>query len=183
MATSNASKLAALEEALFGSLRDALDGEDVPTLSMDEDRIATMETILLRIGLLSRSRDTVEVMEDAEGGQSTAWDIACAFAERGGVGYKEESKVRFVVSASCLMLIRQMVENALQVVFLHISWLFRRFAPEDVHDVDKVSALKEKRDRALDIFRRLGLRETNSSAATEAVSRNVSQLSFKNSGH
>ena len=93
MANSNSTKLAELEEALFSSLRDAVDGEDVFTMSLEEDRLAALETILLRITLLGRSRDLVDVMEDEEGGQSSGWDIVCAFAERGDVGYKEEAKV------------------------------------------------------------------------------------------
>ena len=94
MPTSNTTKLAELEEALFSSMRDAIDGEDVFSMSMDEDRLAAVEAILLRVVLLERSRDLVDVMEDAEGGQSSGWDIVCAFAERGDVGYKEEAKVR-----------------------------------------------------------------------------------------
>jgi cohesin complex subunit SA-1/2 len=93
MAGSNGTKLAQLEETLFTSLRDAIDGEDVFTMSLDEDRLAGLESILLRVVLLERSRDMVEVMEDVEGGQSSGWDIICAFAERGDVGYKEEAKV------------------------------------------------------------------------------------------
>ncbi len=93
MAGSNGTKLAELEETLFTSLRDAIDGEDVFTMSLDEDRLAGLESILLRVVLLERSRDMVEVMEDVEGGQSSGWDIICAFAERGDVGYKEEAKV------------------------------------------------------------------------------------------
>ena len=93
MAGSNGSKLAELEEALFTSLRDSIDGEDVFTMSLDEDRLANLEGVLLRINLLGRSRDLVGVMEDEEGGQSSGWEIICAFANRGDVGYKEEAQV------------------------------------------------------------------------------------------
>lgn len=93
MAGSNGTKLAELEEALFASLRDTIDGEDVFTMSVDEDRLAALEAILLRVTLLGRSRDLVDVMEDEEGGQSSGWEIVCAFADRGSVGYKEEAKV------------------------------------------------------------------------------------------
>ncbi len=93
MAGSNINKLATLEEALFASLRDAIDGEDVFTMSVDEDRLAALEAILLRVTLLGRSHSLVDVMEDEEGGQSSGWEIICAFAERAGVGYKEEAKV------------------------------------------------------------------------------------------
>jgi len=33
------------------------------------------------------------VMEDEEGGQSSGWEIVCAFAERGELPYKDEAKV------------------------------------------------------------------------------------------
>jgi cohesin complex subunit SA-1/2 len=93
MSVSNDTKLAELDETVFNSLRDAIDGDDVFSMSMSEDRLATLEAILLRVSLLGRSRDITEVMEDEEGGQSSGWDIICAFAERGEVGYKEEAKV------------------------------------------------------------------------------------------
>jgi len=93
LATQNQTKLGELEESVFASLRDSINGEDVQTMSIDEDRLTKLEAILLRISLLSMSRDIASVMEDEEGGQSSGWDIVCAFAERGEVGYKEEAKV------------------------------------------------------------------------------------------
>jgi cohesin complex subunit SA-1/2 len=93
MSAANAAKLLELQESLFTSLRDALNGEEVATLALTEDQVTAMESILLRISLLERSRDLTEVMEDDEGGQSSGWDIVCAFAERGELGYKEEAKV------------------------------------------------------------------------------------------
>ena len=93
MSSANEIKLAELQEALFTSLRDLINGEDVFTMSLDEDRLAGLEAILLRITLLERSRDLVDVMEDEEGGQSSGWEIVAAFASRGDVGYKEEAKV------------------------------------------------------------------------------------------
>jgi cohesin complex subunit SA-1/2 len=93
MSAANTAKLLELQESLFTSLRDALNGEEVATLALTEDQVTAMEAILLRISLLERSRDLTEVMEDDEGGQSSGWDIVCAFAERGELGYKEEAKV------------------------------------------------------------------------------------------
>ncbi|EIW69874.1 hypothetical protein TREMEDRAFT_68341 [Tremella mesenterica DSM 1558] len=154
MSPSNTTKMNELQEALLASLRDAIDGEDVATFSIDEDKVAALEAILLRIALLARSRDIVSVMEDEEGGQSSGWEIVCAFAERGAVGYKEEAKL---------------VEHALHVIFVHISWLFKRFSADDINNDDKVSDLRDKRDRVLDTLRRLALRDkTNTS---ESVSR------------
>lgn len=61
---------------------------------IDDDEIATFEAILQRMSLLSQSRDLTEAMQDEEGGQSSGWEIVCAFAERGALGRKAESKVR-----------------------------------------------------------------------------------------
>lgn len=93
LGNSNSTKLAELTETLFTSLRDAINGEDVLTMSLGQEEIATIEAILLRMTLLGKSRDITEVMEDEEGGQSSGWEIACAFAERGELPYKEEAKV------------------------------------------------------------------------------------------
>jgi cohesin complex subunit SA-1/2 len=82
-----------LTESLFTSLRDAIDGRDVSSMSIDDEEIASLEAILYRLTLLAKSRDITEVMEDEEGGQSSGWEIVCAFAERGELPYKDEAKV------------------------------------------------------------------------------------------
>lgn len=87
-------KLAELDETVFSSLRDAINGEEVFSMVLDEDQLATIQAILLRVSLLIKSRDITAIMDDDEGGQSTGWEIICAFVERGEVGYREEAKVR-----------------------------------------------------------------------------------------
>lgn len=89
----NDTKLAELDETVFTALRDGINGEEVFSMSLDEDQLATIQAILLRISLLVKSRNIVGVMEEDEGGQSTGWEIVCAFVERGEVGYREEAKV------------------------------------------------------------------------------------------
>jgi hypothetical protein len=93
LANSNTTKLIELTESLFTSLRDAINGQDVATMSIDEEEIASLEAILFRLTLLGKSRDITEVMEDEEGGQSSGWEIVCAFAERGELPYRDEAKV------------------------------------------------------------------------------------------
>lgn len=93
MDTINSTKIAELEESLFASLRDAINGEDVGGMSIDEDQLGAIEAIFLRLSLLARSRDITTVMSDEEGGQSSGWTIVSAFAGRGGLGFKEEAKV------------------------------------------------------------------------------------------
>jgi cohesin complex subunit SA-1/2 len=93
MEAANKQKLAELEESLFASLRDAIDGEDVPGMTISEDQLSSIEAILLRVGLLASNRDIVTAMQDEEGGQSSGWTIVLAFAGRGALGFKEETKV------------------------------------------------------------------------------------------
>lgn len=62
-------------------------------MSIGDEEIASFEAILFRLTLLAKSRDIAEVMEDEEGGQSSGWEIVCAFAERGELPYKDEAKV------------------------------------------------------------------------------------------
>ena len=100
MSSSNDTKLAELDESVFTSLRDEINGEEVFSMSLNEDRLASLQAILLRISLLARSKDIVDIMDDEEGGQSSGWDIVYAFAERGEVGFKEEAKVCSLVCLS-----------------------------------------------------------------------------------
>jgi len=62
-------------------------------MSIDDEEVVTIQAILFRLTLLAKSRDITEVMEDEEGGQSSGWEIVCAFAERGELPYKDEAKV------------------------------------------------------------------------------------------
>lgn len=67
---------------------------------------------------------------------------------------------------------RQLVEYALQIVFLHLMWLVANFTEEDGNDESKVDALKERRDQALELFDKYGVRDRTNAA--EAVRRQVS---------
>jgi hypothetical protein len=62
-------------------------------MSIDDEEVVSIQAILFRLTLLGKSRDITEVMEDEEGGQSSGWEIVCAFAERGELPYKDEAKV------------------------------------------------------------------------------------------
>lgn len=68
-----------------------------------------------------------------------------------------------------------MVEYAVNIVFLHLTWLFKKFAAEDAEDESKLQALQTKRDKAVEIFQRLTIRaQTN---VVEYVRRQVSYTS------
>jgi cohesin complex subunit SA-1/2 len=154
MEATNKEKLAELEESLFTSLRDVIDGQDVSVMTIGEDQLASIEAVLLRVKLLSSSRDIVGVMQDEEGGQSSGWAIVLAFAERGGLGFKEEY---------------QIVEYALYIAMVHIAWLVRRFTDADADVPEKVATLKARRDEALEVFAAFSVR--GASNATDEVKR------------
>ncbi|WVF68116.1 hypothetical protein IAT40_002879 [Kwoniella sp. CBS 6097] len=142
MDAANNNKLAEVQESLFASLRDAIGQNDVALLSLEEEDLAQLEAIMLRLCLLQKSRNLVEIMEDIEGGQSSGWEIVCAFAERGRLGYKEEAK---------------MIGYTIEIVFLHLTWLYSTFTQEDSQDEEKITSLSAKRDKAIEIFQDLTL--------------------------
>ena len=65
-----------------------------------------------------------------------------------------------------------MVEYALQSILLHMTWLFKRFSEANAEEETKKMALSEKRDRAVEIFQKLALKEQTNAA--EVVRRQVS---------
>ncbi|WVO17591.1 hypothetical protein L204_105288 [Cryptococcus depauperatus] len=140
LSASNTTKLAFLTESLFSSLRSSLGDEDITLASLEDDQVAEVELSLKRLGLLMRSMDLSEVLEEGEGGESSVWDICLAIAERGRLGFREEAGL---------------VEQAVQAIFLHVTWLFKRFTPEDAQLEIKVETLKSRRDAALSAFQML----------------------------
>ena len=61
---------------------------------LSDDEAHALGAICARICALAGSRDLTAWMEEDEGGKrSSAWDIICALAERGRLGYKEEELV------------------------------------------------------------------------------------------
>ena len=57
-------------------------------------------------------------------------------------------------------------------MFLHLTWLFRRFKEENAHDEAKVEVLSEKRDRVVGIFKSLAIQAPSN--ARESVRGQVS---------
>lgn len=96
LSNTNSSKILELEDELAANLRDAVAGSDeleVATFSDDETQL--LSSTCARICALYGIRDMTGWMEETEGGkQSSAWDIVCALAERGRLGYKDEDMVR-----------------------------------------------------------------------------------------
>ncbi|CAK9785825.1 STAG-domain-containing protein [Cutaneotrichosporon oleaginosum] len=157
MESTNTPKLAELEEAVFASLRDAVNGEDVFSMQLDDDAATQVEAILMRVSLLARSRDVTSAMMDEEGGQSSGWAIISEFAKRGGLGFKQESKL---------------VASAIKTLLLQIGWLTRSFTAANAEDEERVAALQERQQEALEVFEKYGI---SGGRATEAVRREAFQ--------
>ena len=96
LSNTNSAKIVELEEELASSLRDAIGGRDeLEVATFSDDEAHTLGGICARICALAGTRDLSAWMEDDEDGkQSSAWDIICALAERGRLGYKEEEQAR-----------------------------------------------------------------------------------------
>ncbi|GMK54854.1 hypothetical protein CspeluHIS016_0114400 [Cutaneotrichosporon spelunceum] len=157
MESTNTPKLAELEEAVFASLRDAVNGQDVFSMQLDDDAAILVEAILLRVSLLGRSRDMTSAMMDEDGGQSSGWAIVTEFANRGGLGFKQETKL---------------IASAIKILLTQIGWLIRKFTEEDAEDEEKVTALLERQQEAFKIFEKYGI---GGGRATEMVRREAFQ--------
>lgn len=96
LSNTNSAKILELEDELSSSLRDAVAGRDeLEVASFSEDEARSLGTICARLAALAGTRDMTTWMDEDEGGkQSSAWDIICALAERGRLGYREEEIVR-----------------------------------------------------------------------------------------
>ncbi|TDL19464.1 hypothetical protein BD410DRAFT_773910 [Rickenella mellea] len=139
LSNTNSAKILELEDELSSSLRDAVARRDeLEVASFTEDEALSLGAICARLVTLSGTRDMTTWMEEDEGGkQSSAWDIICALAERGRLGYKEEEL---------------MVERALHQLTLHIIWKARSFVA-GVEEADRerlLEALREQRDILLE---------------------------------
>ncbi|KAF7978768.1 hypothetical protein HWV62_44804 [Athelia sp. TMB] len=132
----NSTKIVELEEEISSSLRDAVAGRDeIEVASFTEDEVLSLSAICARLATLAGTRDMTAWMEEDEGGkQSNAWDIMMALVERGRLGYREEE---------------QMVEQALNVVNLHVIWKARGLTAAAEPSADEIhhrDSLKEQRD-------------------------------------
>ena len=58
------------------------------------------------------------------------------------------------------------MEYAIQIVFLQVAWMFKAFSAEDGSDEEKVNALKEWRDKALELYQEIALRDRSNALAS-----------------
>ncbi|KAG6868507.1 hypothetical protein C0993_001847 [Termitomyces sp. T159_Od127] len=109
LSNTNNTKILELEDELSTSLRDAVAGRDeIEVASFSEDEVLALSTLCTRLAVLFGSRNMTAWIEEDEGGkQSSAWNILNALIERGRLGYKDEAT---------------MIEQALQVLTLHLMW-------------------------------------------------------------
>ncbi|EIN14604.1 hypothetical protein PUNSTDRAFT_140847 [Punctularia strigosozonata HHB-11173 SS5] len=136
LANANSTKVLELEDDLASALRNAVAGkEDLEVASLEGDEVLSLGAMCARISILAGVRDIVGWMEEDEGGkQSKPWDIVCALAERGRLGYKEEEA---------------MVSSALEVLSFHVMWKSRRLTTADEptpEDVTFKEALETQRN-------------------------------------
>ncbi|KZO94707.1 hypothetical protein CALVIDRAFT_198341 [Calocera viscosa TUFC12733] len=121
----NSRKMSELEDELFASLREAVAGRDELELAnFEEDEIHALSAVATRLAYLFATRDLTAAMEEDEGGkQSSAWDILCALAERGRLGYKDEE---------------MMIDQCLRTLNLHVVWKTRKLlaAPASAENVE-----------------------------------------------
>ncbi|KAH9035024.1 hypothetical protein EDB85DRAFT_1945370 [Lactarius pseudohatsudake] len=117
LSNTNNTKILELEDKLATSLRDAVAGRDeLEIASFTEDEVLLLGAICARLSTLAGARDMSSWMEEDEGGkQSSAWDIISALLDRGRLGYKEEEA---------------MIDQALNVLTLHVIWKARRLPTE-----------------------------------------------------
>ncbi|ORX41194.1 STAG domain-domain-containing protein [Kockovaella imperatae] len=145
-ANTNSTKLVELEDNLFASLRETINGEEVFSMTLEDDQLITLQAILLRIKLLQKTVDISDAFESEEGGQSSVWEIVLAFAERGEVGYKAES---------------MLVEQAIRVILFHIARLLKNLTKSE--DASKLESVNVKINRAVKMYDRLALMPGNAS--------------------
>ncbi|KAG6835657.1 hypothetical protein H0H93_016057 [Arthromyces matolae] len=109
LSNTNSTKILELEDELSANLRDAIAGrEEIEIASFGEDEVLSLTALCTRLAVLFGSRNmTAWIDEDESGKQSSAWDILNALIERGRLGYKDEAA---------------MIEQALQVLSLHLIW-------------------------------------------------------------
>ncbi|KAG6913621.1 hypothetical protein DXG01_005518 [Tephrocybe rancida] len=109
LSNTNSTKILELEGELSTSLHDAVAGRDeIEVTAFSEDEVLSLSGLCSRLVVLFGSRNITGWIEEDEGGkQSSAWDILNALIERGRFGYKAEAT---------------MVEQALQVLTLHLMW-------------------------------------------------------------
>ncbi|EPQ32336.1 uncharacterized protein PFL1_00532 [Pseudozyma flocculosa PF-1] len=135
----NAAKLTALQESLLSALQETAQNRDVETAVFGEDDVHLLGASILRMNVLSQVCDMTEVLEDDERGQSTSgWEIILGLAGRGRLGYREEEK---------------MVQDAIQVLTLHIMWKTRLSLSHDAASQGPaIDALLSKRTILLDLL-------------------------------
>ncbi|KAG6811622.1 hypothetical protein H0H92_006586 [Tricholoma furcatifolium] len=165
LSNTNSTKILELEDELSTSLRDTVAGRDeIEVASFSEDEVLSLTALCTRLTVLFGSRNITPWIDEDEGGkQSSAWDILNALIERGRLGYKEEAT---------------MIEQALQVLTLHIIWKGKCLThdadptPEDVKFKD---TLVNQRETLLEklIEYAVGTQSNTADGVKRAVGANV----------
>lgn len=178
-----------LKESLSAALQETLADKDLAIDSLEEEDVQNIESGLLRVKTLM-SQYNVESLfvlgaEDSE--EADLFDIIVALASRGQLGYRPEIKVRRtsrrVLICRCLTRtswkLIQVVQYAMSILLLHLSWTMRDLSLETVNSDDTVRVRVEKqRDAVARVYEQYAV--SNETNAMEAVRREVSRT-FKTS--
>lgn len=95
LAETNSTKMADLEESLCTNLRSVLAGEDVESMTLEDDTLSTLTYAVMRIDRLMKFKNMQAALDnDDSGKQTSAIDIVELIVDRGRLGYKDEGPVR-----------------------------------------------------------------------------------------
>ncbi|GAA5932633.1 cohesin subunit IRR1 [Sporobolomyces koalae] len=115
LSTENQGRFAELEEALLIALRDCVADKDIESADFQEDELQNLTACVARLEKLGRVKNFA-TLEDTDGEkQTSALEILDLIVNRGRLGYKEEAR---------------MIEHALSVLGLHLSWQLYTIALE-----------------------------------------------------
>ena len=184
LSNTNSTKILELEDKLATCLHDAVAGRDeLEIASFTEDEVLLLGATCARLSMLAGVRDMSSWMEEDEGGkQSSAWDIVSALLDRGRLGYKEEETVRAVSRPRVGWLTSpQMIDQALNLLTLHIIWKARRLAAEVQLSPDDGRLAESFREQREALLKKLVEYSVGSQSNTTEVVRKAASTFFASS--
>lgn len=132
LSETNDAKMTELQDTLANSLRAAVAGEDIESMSLEADALHTLTTWLARIDRLQKVHNLSDALIDTDDGkQTSAYDIIDSLVERGRMGYNDEAtvcEVRLLAKAYLTSSFLQMVEHGLSILAVNFMWQLRSTA-------------------------------------------------------
>jgi len=184
----NQTKFEELKESLSVTLQEALSDKDLAMDSLEDEELQNIESGLLRVQTLMTQYNVdslFAVTGDAgqEDDKIDLFDVLLALASRGKLGYRTEVKVSVIAvetgeHCSFRVCFEQIVQSAMTILLLHLSWTLRDLSLATVQDDDTVRVRVEKRrDGVARVYEQYAVSsETN---AVEAVRREVRTIGVR----